>query len=89
MRKSKTNKNPLQTYNIMSSKTALSKIAFKEGGGIFPKCINLGCDKDVGIRRPDMPPRHPSFKTECGSCQRNRSAGKKASWYYISQKRIL
>lgn len=60
------------------SMTTIAKEAYLARGKVMPKCINPGCDRDVAIRRADMPPRDPSFKTECASCQSSRTQGKSA-----------
>jgi len=57
------------------SKTAIAKAAYLAAGKVMPRCINHGCERDVAIRRADMPPRDPSFKTECSVCQSRRTRG--------------
>lgn len=48
---------------------------YKRLGGIIPKCINIGCGREVAVRhvtKTDI----PSLKTECSRCMRARTKGK-------------
>lgn len=56
----------------MNTISQRQKEKFYAEGRTLPKCINVGCGKDVAVREW----KNWSFKSECSSCQTARKKGK-------------
>jgi hypothetical protein len=61
----------MKEVNKIQKKKSINQIQkekFYAEGRTLPKCVNLGCDKDIGVRNWG----NWSFKTECSRCQSDR-----------------
>lgn len=60
---------------------------YKRLGGIIPKCINIGCTKEVAVRHWTNTGL-PSLKTECTRCAGARIKGKSVNGVQMVKKHM-